>query len=188
MEKVNALGLACPVPIIRAKKALQNNDQIQILVDNEMAVQNLKKMADQLGYNYDAKKNGDQYAIEITKGAEKGNDDETAPSVTNETTDLPAGRIDPADTHSLRLSEGYIVAVNTDVMGHGDDKLGALLITQDAQSVEDLEELKQQGVKVLACGTCVDYYGLKDQIKVAEITDMFHIVELLRKAQRVVRP
>lgn len=126
MEKVNALGLACPVPIIRAKKALQNNDQIQILVDNEMAVQNLKKMADQLGYNYDAKKNGDQYAIEITKGAEKGNDDETAPSVTNETTDLPAGRIDPADTHSLRLSEGYIVAVNTDVMGHGDDKLGAL--------------------------------------------------------------
>lgn len=65
---------------------------------------------------------------------------------------------------------------------------GVKLITQDAQSVEDLEELKQQGVKVLACGTCVDYYGLKDQIKVAEITDMFHIVELLRKAQRVVRP
>ena len=50
--KVDALGDACPLPVVKAKKAiseLQGAGQVEVLVDNEIAVQNLTKMAQQKG-------------------------------------------------------------------------------------------------------------------------------------------
>ena len=57
--KVDALGDACPLPVVKAKKAiseLQGAGQVEVLVDNEIAVQNLTKMAQQKGYQYSAEK------------------------------------------------------------------------------------------------------------------------------------
>ena len=100
-------------------------------------------------------------------------------------------------------------------MGHGDDQLGKILIKSfiyslteqdvlpqyvlfynggiklllaDSESVPDLKKLASLGVQILACGTCVDYYNVKGQLQVGEITNLYHILELMRAAQRVVRP
>ena len=57
--KVDALGDACPLPVVKAKKAiseLQGAGQVEVLVDNEIAVQNLTKMAQQKCYQYSAEK------------------------------------------------------------------------------------------------------------------------------------
>ena len=53
MLKVDARGDACPLPVVKAKKAiseLQGAGEVDVLVDNEIAVQNLTKMAQQKGY------------------------------------------------------------------------------------------------------------------------------------------
>ena len=50
MVKVDARGDACPLPVVKAKKALSElngTGEVEVLVDNEIAVQNLTKMAQQ---------------------------------------------------------------------------------------------------------------------------------------------
>ncbi|NYA62004.1 sulfurtransferase-like selenium metabolism protein YedF, partial [Lactobacillus salivarius] len=111
--------------------------------------------------------------------------------------------------------KGYIVVINTDSVGHGDEKLGKILLksfiysltgqdvlpeyillynggvkltVEDSDSFQDLKDLEEAGVKIMSCGICLDYYDLKDKISVGEVTNMFRIVELMRTANRVVRP
>ena len=59
MLKVDARGDACPLPVVKAKKAiaeLNGAGEVEVLVDNEIAVQNLTKMAQQKGYRSAAEK------------------------------------------------------------------------------------------------------------------------------------
>lgn len=220
MEKINAIGQACPIPVIKAKKGLQNHDQIEILVDNEIAVQNLKKMATQLNYSYQVQQKDSEFIVEMAKAGKGGQvtvQEKPVATVVEAPTnpDLPTGRIEPASAHQLQLSQGYIVVIGTDTMGQGDEKLGQTLlksfiysltaqdilpeyvlfynggvklVAEGSESADDLDELQKLGVKVLVCGVCVDYYGLKDKVSTDNITNMFHIVELMRGAQRIVRP
>ena len=63
MKKVDARGDACPIPVVKAKHAIEELSgagQVEVLVDNEIAVQNLTKMAEQKGYQSSAKKLADQ--------------------------------------------------------------------------------------------------------------------------------
>ena len=53
MITVNALGEACPMPVVKAKKAidaLTAPETVQVLVDNDAAVQNLTRLAGQYGF------------------------------------------------------------------------------------------------------------------------------------------
>lgn len=65
---------------------------------------------------------------------------------------------------------------------------GATLTTEDSDSLEDLKSLEAQGVEIMTCGTCLDYYGLKDKFAVGTVTNMYSIVETMAKAGRIVRP
>ena len=65
---------------------------------------------------------------------------------------------------------------------------GATLTTEDSDSLEDLKSLEAQGVEIMTCGTCLDYYGLKDKLAVGTVTNMYSIVETMAKAGRIVRP
>ena len=65
---------------------------------------------------------------------------------------------------------------------------GAKLTTEGSESLEDLKSLEAQGVEIMTCGTCLDYYGLKDKLKVGTVTNMYSIVETLNQAGRIIRP
>ena len=65
---------------------------------------------------------------------------------------------------------------------------GATLTTEGSDSLEDLKSLEAQGVEIMTCGTCLDYYGLKDKLAVGTVTNMYSIVETMAKAGRIVRP
>lgn len=65
---------------------------------------------------------------------------------------------------------------------------GAKLSVEGSQSLEDLKTLEAQGVEVLTCGTCLNYYGLTDQLRVGSVTNMYEIVEKMAGARVVVRP
>ena len=65
---------------------------------------------------------------------------------------------------------------------------GATLTTEGSDSLEDLKSLEAQGVEILTCGTCLDYYGLKDKLAVGGVTNMYSIVEAMAGAGRIIRP
>ena len=61
---------------------------------------------------------------------------------------------------------------------------GATLTTEGSDSLEDLKSLEAQGVEILTCGTCLDYYGLKDKLAVGSVTNMYSIVETMAKCRK----
>ena len=108
-----------------------------------------------------------------------------------------------------------VVAVSSATMGHGNDELGkalmkgfiyalsqleelprtilfynggAHLTVEGSASLEDLKTMEAQGVEIMTCGTCLDFYGLKDKLAVGTVTNMYSIVETLSKASKVIKP
>lgn len=198
MFKVDAMGKACPIPVIETKKALkseQGKNGVVTLVDNEIATQNLTKMANQLKLSSSVKKLAEgQYEVTI------GGNGEVAVIENN-------------DASGCELS-GYVVAIGSDEMGNGDRELGSKLIgsfiyslteqdelpksilfynsgvkipTENDKAIEDLKKLKEAGVEILSCGLCLNFYGLTEKLAVGEVTNMYKIVEVLRK-NHTVRP
>lgn len=204
MIKVNAIGDTCPIPVVKAKNAIKElggAGTVEVLVDNEIAVQNLGKMAKQKGYGFASEKLGAaEFKVTMTVGesAEQQNVD-----------DIPEVCAVPGHKKNV------VVAINSAKMGVGHDELGGVLIkgfifaltqmdelpsailfynggatltTEGSTSLEDLKNLEAQGVEILTCGTCLNYYGLGDKLRVGEVTNMYSIVEKLTGADLVVKP
>lgn len=218
MKTVNAMGKACPVPVILTRKALRDNDNVTTLVSEKIATENIEKMANQLGYKSTIKQLGaHKYSIVVKKQSisqPRVEQNDVMMTSTGSGQD-DQQRIENATVNTIRLSEGYIVVLDSDEVGHGDSTLGrqlaksfisslteqdvlpeyilmfnssVKLAVKDTDTVEDLVALEKMGVHVLECGICVNYFDLKDQLGVGSITNMFRITELMRTSQRVVKP
>ena len=170
---VNAMGEQCPIPVVKAKKAMaelpQEGGEAEILVDNEISVQNLGKMADQKGLKWNSEKTAEhEYHVHIFVGEGK---EKPKLKAAEEEVCMPDRR-------------GHSVAViSSSVMGNGDDELGKILMkgfiyalsqldtlpetilfynggvfltTEGSDSLEDLKSMEAQGVKILSCGTCLN--------------------------------
>ena len=217
MQTVDAMGKACPTPVIMTRKALRDNDVVVTRVSEEIATENISKMAKQLGYKVSVEQKGDhEWAVTVEKQATAA---PTACDAAIDATVVDDGndqqRVEPAAFNSIRLSDGYIVVLDSDEVGRGDSTLGkqlaksfvsslteqdvlpeyilmfnsgVKLAMKDADTVEDLQALEKMGVKIMECGICVNFFDIKDQLGVGSITNMFRITELMRTAQRVVKP
>lgn len=202
MLHINAIGDVCPLPVIKTKQAigtLNGSGQAEVLVDNEIAVQNLVKLAAQKGWSAESRADGDHFAVLITVG-----EGETASA------EVEAEMI-PCMPHARNV----VVAVTGETMGNGDEKLGktlmkgflyaltqqdelprtvlfynggAVLTCEGSPALEDLRALEAEGVRIMTCGTCLNFYGLTDQLRVGTVTNMYDIAETLTKADLVVRP
>ena len=203
MEKIiDCKGMACPLPVVNAKKAaeeLNSGDVLTVLVDNEIAVQNLTRFAEHKGFGVSAEKKTDkEYAVIMTVSgtAEAAKEEEVA-----------------CVMDSRR--KGMLVVLSGNVMGTGDPKLGtslmkafvfaltkqdqlpdtilcyntgAYLTCEGADTLEDLKLLESEGVTILTCGTCLDFYGLKKKLAVGGVTNMYDIVERLENAAQIIKP
>ena len=210
LKVVNAMGDACPIPVVKTKNAikeLSGAGMVETLVDNEIAVQNLTKMAQQKNYGVRSEKLGEnQYRVIMTigesadeAGAEAVEDDTTA-----EETCMQDGR-----------KGNKVVVISSSYMGTGDDELGAVLMKgfiyalsqQDelpktilfynggakltcemSPTLEDLMSLEANGVEILTCGTCLNHYGLTEKLKVGGVTNMYVITEKMMQADLIVKP
>jgi len=201
MITVNAIGEKCPVPVVKTKKALQEitgPETVQVLVDNDVAVQNVTKMAENAGGKVTSEKTGDkEYTITIQM--------EGAPTFDSE----------EKETGETGQKGDTVVVISADHMGEGNEELGKVLIkgfiyaltqldtlpksvlfynggakltTEGSDSLEDLHTLEDMGVEIYTCGTCLDYYGLKEKLLVGSVTNMYSIVEMLSGAGKVLRP
>ena len=205
MITVNAIGDTCPLPVVKAKNAIKElggSGVVEVLVDNEIAVQNLGKMAQQKGYGFSSSKvSASEYQVTLEIGeaaAATGVED-----IAEECAIVPTAQ------------KKIVVAINSARMGHGHDELGTVLmkgfifaLTQQdklpstilfyngganltiegSASLEDLKSLEAQGVEILSCGTCLNFYGLTDKLSVGEVTNMYTIVEKMTGADLIVKP
>ncbi|WP_239254710.1 sulfurtransferase-like selenium metabolism protein YedF [Listeria ilorinensis] len=191
MKIIDAMGKACPLPVIETRKALkETKEALCVEVDNEIATQNLTKMAEQLGFNAQTKKVADcHYQVMIIQIA--GESVNSAESIEEQ----------------CELLE-KIVVVGSDRMGSGDDVLGetllqnflfacseqeqyptailfynrgAFLTTARSKSLQDLRKMAEAGTWIATCGICLDFYGLTKELAVGEITNMYRIVELMQQ-------
>ncbi len=219
MITVNAMGDACPIPVVKTKKALgelNGPGQIEVLVDNETAVKNVTKMAKSTGAQAEQEQLGErQYRVLITVG-----EGAAAQAGQNGSGSAPAnGAVQPDSAAQTPVAcptcVSTVVAVGSDRMGEGSEELGHILMksfifavtqldqlpdkmifynggakltVEGSECLEDLKNLEEQGVEIMTCGTCLDYYGLKEKVAVGQVTNMYSIVETLQSAVNVIRP
>jgi selenium metabolism protein YedF len=194
---IDATGKPCPQPLVMTKKALDSiqSGRVITLVDNDVASQNVVKLAKSLGFSYTVEQRGGEYRIIIDKTptADRQSRDQLEAPV-----DLPDGE--------------YCILITKKTMGEGSETLGALLLrsfftalkeapklpsglfflnggvyltTQGSECADLLLELSQKGVSILSCGTCLDYFNLKDKLIVGEITNMYDIVDTTTRLRTI---
>lgn len=199
--KVNAIGDNCPIPVVKAKKAidgLKDAAIVEISVDNEIAVQNVTKMVNQKNLESTCEKVGENhYVIKVQCG------------------DVVESEATKEVVTPIAKEEKMVVVLSSDKMGEGDEELGKVLIkgfiyaitqldkypkavllynsgvklaSEGSDSIEDLKMLEEHGVEILSCGTCLNFYNLQDKLQVGKVTNMYSIVEELSGATNIIRP
>ena len=204
--KVDAMGDQCPIPVIKTKKALKEITEttlVEVHVDNEIAVQNLSKMAKQKNLEYKCEKLEEQhYIIKINAEAEGVSIQQKAPAENDKEICYPDRK------------SNTVVVLSSNQMGNGSEELGQILMkgfifalteldelpstvllynsgvklsTEGSNSIEDLKTLQAQGVEILSCGTCLNYYDLTEKLQVGDVTNMYFILEKMAQADKIIR-
>ena len=192
-------GLTCPQPVIQTKKALNELTEGQYLVsivDNEVAKENVLRFAKHAGCQVQIEEREGLFYLTL---ARVSNDSPTLQTPPPQVKELPLGQ--------------HILFLRSNLLGLGSEELGALLmrslfyaVSQTPESLPakivlmnsgvllaienspvlaDLQSINQCGVEVIACGTCLDFYKVKDQLRVGRISNMYEIYEVLA-AHRVI--
>jgi selenium metabolism protein YedF len=201
-KTIDARGLGCPQPVILAKKALEQDDRILVLVDDEIALENIKRMGTNAGCDIQADRQADgTYQIHLWKA--KG-----ALAITDQDA-LAACGTEP------QQQGPFVVVFSEDRMGRGNDELGYVLIrafihtlcqqemkpdamifyntgakltVKDSEVLDDLITLAGAGVDMLVCGTCTNYFDITKDVAVGTISNMYDIAGLMSRAGRLVSP
>ena len=197
MEKnLDCRGLQCPQPVIRCREAIRDAtpDKMIVVVDNLAAVENVNRFLGSNGYEASTEKIGDsQWKIMASRKA----DQPRAQQVHQEDEDKT------------------LILITSETLGRGDDELGARLMATFLGSLpelgqslwriillnggvklaalpgpclENLKSLAASGTGILVCGTCLMHYGLMEQKKVGETTNMMDVMTSISMASKVVRP
>ncbi len=195
-KTIDAKGLACPQPVILTKKALETESEVTVIVDNETARENVTRLAEKSGcaISVESVNNGTFNLIISKKGAASSTE---------------------ASPQTARQSGPNIFVISSNTMGKGDDELGAALMkafihtifsldylpdmlifyntgvklaVKESDVLDDLKKLEEQGVEILICGTCANFFNIKDDIAAGIISNMYDIAGAMSKAGRIVMP
>jgi len=196
MPVIDCRGLACPQPVITTKKALDQmkEGKMIVIVDNSSSCNNVERFVQSQGCSVEIKEEGQDFYLHIQK-----------------TSGQDANRM----VKGNKRVEKVVVYINTHLMGIGEEALGAILMrsflktlleletkpsrlilinsgvrlaTEGSEVLETLGKLSEKGIEILSCGTCLDFYGLKEKLKVGRVSNMYDIAQSLMEADRLVRP
>ncbi len=204
-QLLNCIGLACPIPVVKTRKALEaftEDGELTVLADNETCVQNLTRLAGSMNLPITSEQTGEkEYTVKIAVSTEAVKKSQgTEIEVTS--CDVPTRR-------------GATVVIASNQMGNGEEALGkalmkafifaltnspdvpetilfynsgAYLTCEGSDSLEDLKNLEEAGTKIFTCGTCLNFYGLTEKLAVGSVTNMYDIVDMQQKAAKIIRP
>lgn len=196
-QVLDLTGLACPLPVIRTKEALETgiSQELVVVVDNAAARDNVSRFAESRGCAVSVAAAGNCFHLTIHPPA--------GGTACGCVVSAPAPA--PAAT---------VVVFASDRMGEGDPALGDILMRAFLQSLvqmevpqkllfynrgvfltlndspvlPELKSLEEMGVGVLVCGTCLDFYQIRDRMQVGRVSNMFTILETQMLAGRIIQP
>lgn len=188
---IDARGLACPHPVVLTNKAFEESDEVMTIVDNPVARENVTRLAESRGFRVEVETREDGIYLHMRR-------EQVA---------------QPQPTCGLPVSGPTVLLIVSNGIGRGSDDLGrklmvsfvqilhetrprpetvifmnsgVQLVAEGSAVIEDLRSLEEQGVRILACGTCLGFYDLKEKVRVGQISNMFDIASALLNAGRVV--
>ncbi|MEG0992378.1 MAG: sulfurtransferase-like selenium metabolism protein YedF [Bacteroidales bacterium] len=200
MITIDTRGTLCPQPLIMTRKAIRDanpGDELCILTDNEMACSNLRDYLTELNIEFVYTMQGECESFRLT-----------IPQISQ-----PEPNI--SDLCNIPASSNYVVVIKSESMGGGDEELGKLLMRafinslletpalpsaivlynggvhlalKNTDTVLSFKKLEEQGVRIMACGTCLEYYDVKSQLGVGMISNMYKITEVLTRAGHIIYP
>ncbi|MDV4152703.1 sulfurtransferase-like selenium metabolism protein YedF [Clostridium sp. AL.422] len=200
MNIIDCKGLACPMPVIKTKKYfdLEDSKETLVIVDNEVAKNNILRLAKGINLNSSFIEEEGLYKIQLSRGEIK---------------DVEISNVNEGlDNISVHSAPTILVATN--LLGNGDDRLGETLmkvyINTLAESeilpenlmfinggvkltctgsdvLDSLNSMSEKGVNIISCGACLDFYDLKDELKVGEIGNMYQIIDLMNSSGNTIK-
>ena len=192
MKSIDCRNWLCPKPVIEVRKVMLAAPDVALcaLVEDQVARQNLLRLASSLGWSVQERAVDGVAALEFSPAAS--------------TTAVPAS-----------VGGTTVVLVAAATMGSGNDELGRILlrnflltlpeleippaaiyfindgvklVVQDADTVEILQKLADLGIDLAVCGLCLDFFRLREKVAVGRITNMLDIVQGMTNAGSVLRP
>ena len=189
--RIDAGGKQCPIPVIMAKKELEAGEQdVEIIVDGPTQVGNLERLGDALGRPATSEPFGDKFLVKFANG-------ET----------VKGASVDCADTYAVFFNTNAIGTNNSELGGNlakmaiftlsESEKIPAYVLFMnegvklpagdEPQIIENLNTLIEKGSKVLVCGTCLNFYGIKDDLKVGTVSNMYDILGAMQEVSKVIK-
>ncbi|HPU35424.1 MAG TPA: sulfurtransferase-like selenium metabolism protein YedF [Bacillota bacterium] len=191
-------GMACPQPVLETKKALEEGFQQEmlIIVDNDAARENVSRFARNAGYSVEVEEKEGCYHLTVNRGP--GETQPTAAETANESCDCEA-------------PGGIVYFITTNTLGQGSPDLGevlmkSLMVTlaeqkppralcllntgvflalEDSPVIEQMKKLSAS-TEILVCGTCLNYYKVKEKMAVGVVSNMYDINSRLTGASKVI--
>ena len=192
MKELDLRNKSCPIPLVETRKFINNNKNtdFKIILDNEVSFLNINKYLENNKINYSSNKSDELYIFEVIfDGNEKLSHEKF--EVNNFSILIMSDLFGEGDEELSRvLMKSYFYALDESITLPSNIifiNSGVKLLTENYDVIKHIESLKNRGVSILACGICTDYYKLKDHIKVAEITNMYSIIEILNNSDSVIR-
>ena len=189
---VDCRGMTCPQPVIMTKKALDEAPEtLLVIVDNAVSKENVTKFGMANGYGVSVEEENKLFRIRLVARGDKV----------------------AAITQSITEKDGPAYLITQETLGYGSEELGAILMKSFFASLQEvspqprtllflnsgvrlttegspvltaLQTLAGKGVKVMSCGTCLDYFNLKEKLAVGSITNMFAILTECNGAGRTI--
>ena len=194
--RIDARGKNCPIPVIMAKKELDANVQdVEILVDGQTQVDNLARLGDSLDRPITSEPFEGKFLVKFANGDTKKAE---------------------FDVNSCGTNNTYAVFFNKDAIGTNEGELGgnlakmAILTLSESeqlptyvlfmnegvklvagdcpqQNIDCLNAMIEKGTQVLVCGTCLNFYGIKDDLKVGTVSNMYDILGAMQNVGKVIK-
>ncbi|MCI6548158.1 MAG: sulfurtransferase-like selenium metabolism protein YedF [Coriobacteriaceae bacterium] len=193
--KIDARNLACPKPVVLTLEALPKlaaGESLEVVINDSVALGNLTRLAAEKNCDLATAASGDETTLTLTPRGEVSAS-ESAASEAQALCDLSA-------------TGASVIAVDSDAMGRGDEKLGQILMKgliyalahgetvpkkmiffnggarltcEGSESLEDIRQLESRGAQILTCGTCLDFYGIRERLAVGGVTNLYEIAKVM---------
>jgi len=195
MKMVDYRNLTCPAPVVETRRQLlaAPEEPLAVLVGDTMARDNVTRLAQTLGFGVETVEAEGGFSLSLTPGAQP----------------------DSCEVPAAPTAGPTVVYIGNDAMGGDEKELGRMLMvnfigtlleadprpdrlifinegvrltTTGSRVLEPLQKLAAAGVEIVSCGLCLDYFGLKEQLQVGRVGNMFDTVQAFTRAGRLIRP
>jgi len=198
--EVNAKGLACPQPVVLTQKALDGltEGEVVVLVDSENARDNVARMAATRGCSVVVTEGSGGFSLTLKKKADRQvPQDQSCPVVCD--AGAAAGEIVylfDADYIGSNMELGKVLVngfLNA-ALSLPHTRCTIILIsnavrlaTNGSYATEVLAKLAEKGYRILICGTCLDFFKIRAEVKIGTISNALEIMQTMTGAAKIIK-